>query len=92
MAKHQTLRKEVKVGVKLLRGHDEVKKIIIGRYENCRHRYAPGAFKTMSKTKSGFKLKAFDGSGVHDLHVYLKTPLSAAARTLVEAYIKHVSR
>ncbi|BBM89360.1 hypothetical protein COTS27_01059 [Spirochaetota bacterium] len=97
MPRHQTLHKEIKSAIRLLRGHTAVKKVVIGRYENCRHRYPPGALKILRKTDTGFKLAGYDGSGVYDFFVYLKKleepPAEPKAFVLqVETYIKNISK
>lgn len=75
--KHQTLHKEIKIKVSVLRKHENVSKVVVGPYSNCRHRYKPGTILVKGKVNNGLKVFGYDGSGVHTLYVYVK-PLGMA--------------
>jgi hypothetical protein len=85
MPRHQTLHKEVKHKVKKLRKHQNVKKVVIGPFNNCRHRYKPGKILIKQETDNGFKVFAYDGSGIFTLYVYVE-PITA--RNIVREYIE----
>lgn len=72
MSKHQTIHKELKHNFNKLKKHPDVKNVGLGRYDNCRHKYAPGTIRYQMDTTSGFKAKGYDGSGTIDLFIYLK--------------------
>lgn len=86
MARHQTLHKEIKLQVLKLRSHASVKRVAIGPYENCRHRYTPGTIQIQMETQSGFKLNGYDGSGVYCFYLYLE---SEAERDHVRNHLKY---
>jgi hypothetical protein len=71
MPNHQTLHKEIKANFLKLYKHSKVKKIVIGPYENCRHRYSPGSIVWQKDTVNGFRLKGYDGSGIYRFYLYL---------------------
>lgn len=71
MPRHQTLHKEIKANILKLRSYPLVKKVVIGPYENCRHRYTPGNILCQRDTENGFKLNGYDGSGVYCFYLYL---------------------
>jgi len=73
--KHQTIHKELKHCIKQLRNHEYVKKVIVGRYENCRHKYPTGTLLVKGIIDNGLKIFGYDGSGVHNFYVYVE-PLS----------------
>ncbi len=89
MPRHQTLFKEVKVGVKKILKQESVKKIIVGPYENCRHAYPPGTILIKQATTTGFKLAGYDGSGVVTLYLYLKEEKN---REKVELYLNKFTK
>ncbi len=72
MPRHQTIFKEVKVKIKLILKNSKIKKIVVGPYENCRHKYKPGTILVKGETANGFKLSGYDGSGVMRFYLYLK--------------------
>ena len=72
MPRHQTLHKEVKPNVNKLRKHANVKKVVIGPYNNCRHKFKPGKIHIKQETSNGFKVFAYDGSGIFTLYVYVE--------------------
>ena len=89
MPRHQTLHKEVKPNVNKLRRHPYVKKVVIGPYNNCRYKFKPGKIIIKQVTSNGFKVFAYDGSGIFTLYVYVD-PVSASDD--VRSYIeKHFS-
>ena len=71
MSNHQTLHKGIKKPVKLLEKQEYVKKVVIGPYHNCRHKYSPGMILYKSDIKNGIKVFGYDGSGVFTLYVYI---------------------
>lgn len=85
MPRHQTLHKEIKGNILKLRNHHQVKKVVIGPYENCRHRYSPGAIVWQRDITSGFKLNGYDGSGIYTFYLYLKEEVY---RQEVKDYLK----
>lgn len=91
MPKHQTLHKEVKINVNRLRAHKFIKRISIGPYENCRHKYRPGVLKFQRETSSGWKINGYDGSGIYTLYIYLEQPESIEQRNSIAMYMKKFS-
>ena len=69
--KHQTVGKDLKRVIEKIRNHSSVKKVVIGRYENCRHHYSPGSVKIQSDIENGFKMFGYDGSGQQEFYVYV---------------------
>ena len=47
----------------------EVKKVVLGRTENCRHSFKSGFLKVQLDVDGGFTVKAFSGNGVVDIFV-----------------------
>ncbi len=52
-----------------LESFDVVKKVILGRTENCRHSFRSGYLKVQHDLDGGFIIKAFSGNGVVDIFV-----------------------
>lgn len=89
MVRHQTLHKKIKPNVNKLRAHHLIKKIIIGPYENCRHKYSPGKIKIQKTTTNGFKLNGYDGSGVYCLFLYWIEGISESEKKTLVDYIEN---
>ena len=68
--RHQTIHKELKNPIRNMRKMNGVKKIIVGPYSNCRHKYTPGTLSFKNNTNNGFKMFGYDGSGVMTFYVY----------------------
>ena len=56
---------------KWLEAFECVDKIILGRSESCRHKYAPGTIRLTGEVDAGFKIKIYGGNGVTDGYLYV---------------------
>jgi hypothetical protein len=52
-----------------LEGFEAVKKVVLGRTENCRHAFKSGHLKVQHDCDGGFIIKAFSGNGVVDIFI-----------------------
>ena len=68
-AKHKSIGKELKPSLRWLSSIADIKKIVLGRCESCRHRYAPGTLRVQNEKKGGINLKAYGGNGIIDIFV-----------------------
>jgi len=67
--KHKSFDKELKPSMRWLSSIDEVKKIILGRCESCRHKYPPGFLRVQSEDSGGLNIKAYGGRGIIDVFI-----------------------
>ena len=67
--RHKSLGKILNKQISWLEGFDEVKKVVLGRTENCRHSFQTGYLKVQQDCDGGFYLKAFSGNGVVDIFI-----------------------
>jgi len=70
--KHVSCDKSIKHSIKWLENLSGVKRVILGRYEVCRHSFPPGNLKVQNKHDQGIKVKAYAGNGVTDMHVIIE--------------------
>jgi hypothetical protein len=69
--KHVSVSKEVRQSISWLENFFEVKRVIIGRSEACRHRYSPGTLRTRSVVLGGININAYGGEGVTNVYVQI---------------------
>lgn len=67
--KHQSLDKSLKNNIFWIENLSEVKKVIIGYSESCRHRYSPGSIRFKIGTASGIKVFGYSGNGITDIYI-----------------------
>lgn len=72
--KHKTLAKELKQTVAWLESFDEIKKIILGISEACRHRYTPGTIRVQSEVLGGLVLNGYSGNGITKIYIQISPP------------------
>ena len=87
MPRHQTLHKGIKKTIVKLRAHKLIKRVTIGPYENCRHKYSIGTIKIQRPTTSGLKLNGYDGSGVYVFYLYFVNAILELEKEEVKTYI-----
>ena len=80
--RHQSLSKVLDVSVRWLEARDDVRKVILGRTESCRHAYPPGHLRVRRPTDAGLHVNGYSGNGVVDLFVVTdsgdRDPIAAA--------------
>lgn len=69
--KHKTVPRELKQTVAWLNRQPEIKKIVLGRTEVCRHKYKNGHLNCRSATEAGIKCTGYFGSGILDLFLVI---------------------
>jgi len=74
--RHTSLDKHVKINIKWIEHIVEVKKIILGFSEACRHKYPPGHIRFKSDVEGGIKVNAYSGKGVTDIFIKIE-PITA---------------
>lgn len=74
---HQSLCHAADRSVRWLEMFECVEKVILGRSESCRHKYAPGTIRLTTEVEAGFKIKIYGGTGVTDGYLYLPTDCRA---------------
>lgn len=62
--KHTTVEKSLRPEIAWLESLTEVKKVILGISDSCRHSYPPGHLKLQGETDGGLRLNGYSGSGV----------------------------
>jgi hypothetical protein len=72
--KHTTVAKELKQTVVWLESLDEVKRVIIGISEACRHRYSPGSIRVKQVVLGGLSVNGYSGRGVTNLYLNIDPP------------------
>lgn len=70
--RHKSLCKDGQKAAKWVEAFECVNKLVLGRSEACRHKYAPGTLRITAKVSAGFKIKIYGGTGVTDGFVYVK--------------------
>ena len=65
--KHSTIMKSTKKFVSKMERLGA--KVILGRPESARHRYAPGAIRFSKDIDGGIEVKAYDGKGVRKIFI-----------------------
>jgi hypothetical protein len=56
--------------IKRLESSPFITKIILGKSENCRHKYSPGTLKIQREENAGFKVNCYGGNGVTTIYIY----------------------
>ncbi len=67
--RHKTVPKELKPTIAWLESFDEIKRVIIGISESCRHTYTPGTIRVRSAVLGGLSVNGYGGNGVTDIYV-----------------------
>ena len=67
--KHRSATSDLDLSLKWLESVDSVKKVVLGKTENCRHRYPPGHLRFKHESEGGFKINGYSGNGVIDIFV-----------------------
>lgn len=81
---HQSLCKDGDRSRRWLAAFPCVTKIILGRSEACRHRFAPGTIRLSAQVDAGFKIKIYGGTGVTDGYLYVVSDKRAYIREQIE--------
>ena len=85
--RHKSAGNELDRSIRWLESLSEVKKVILGFSESCRHKYAPGHLKIRSDVDGGFKVNGYSGNGVVDLFVRVETEnIEALKAKIAERY------
>ncbi len=75
-ARHTSLDKHLKHNILWIESLPEVQKVVIGRSEACRHKYAPGHVRFKSEVEAGIRVNAYSGKGVTDIFIRI-SPITA---------------
>lgn len=67
--KHKSATKDLDRSIRWLEGLNDVKKVVLGRTESCRHSFTPGHVRCKQNVFGGFKANGYSGNGVIDLFV-----------------------
>ncbi len=65
--KHQSLAPDLRHSVAWLESLVEIKRVIIGISESCRHQYGPGTLRARREVLGGILISAYSGRGVTDI-------------------------
>jgi hypothetical protein len=68
---HKSLCKDGERAARWIESFECVSKLILGRSEACRHKYAPGTLRITSSIAAGFNVKIYGGKGITDGFVYV---------------------
>lgn len=67
--KHKSAASDLDLSLRWLESLDSVKKVVLGKTENCRHSYPPGYVRYKSDTEGGIKVNGYSGNGVIDIFI-----------------------
>jgi len=67
--RHKSASSDLDRSILWLESFSEVKKVILGFTESCRHKYRPGFIKIKSDVNGGLKANGYSGNGVVDLFI-----------------------
>jgi hypothetical protein len=67
--RHKSMDKDTKRSVKWLLGQPYVKKVVLGVYANCRHRYSDGHLEVKRELPVGLQVVAYGADGLTKLTV-----------------------
>ena len=81
--RHQSLSKVLDVSVRWLEARDDVRKVILGRTESCRHAYPPGHLRVRRPTDAGLHVNGYSGNGVVDLFLVIDPADRGAVTTAI---------
>jgi hypothetical protein len=70
--KHTSLDRKYQRLLENLKKQAGVSKVVLGVARSCRHAFAPGNFKYMSETLSGFRANLYTDWGIQEIFVCLK--------------------
>ena len=70
LAKHQHLDHELIRSLRKIEKLEGVTKIVLGRKDNCRHKYTPGYLRCMQPIDGGLRLNGYSGRGVQSILVF----------------------
>ena len=62
----------------------DVKKVVLGRTESCRHSFPPGHIRCKKDISGGFKANGYSGNGVIDLFVRCEDDRKSSLRKKIE--------
>lgn len=74
MGKHQSISKDLKRSILWLMSIDEVRRLILGVSEACRHSYAPGVLRVRHRLMGGVAVNAYGGKGITTIYVQISPP------------------
>lgn len=71
-AKHRSACCDLDRSLRWLESFEEVKKLVLGLTENCRHKYTPGHIRFKSNVSAGIKVNGYSGNGVIDIFIRIE--------------------
>lgn len=77
--KHTSTDKDIGRRVRHIQGLAGVKKVVLGPFANCRHRYGAGDLRLIKEGDGFMQLRAYAGEGLRDLYVYFTDQVAAAS-------------
>ena len=85
--RHKSAGGDLDRSIRWLESLAEVKKVILGFSNSCRHKYPPGHIKIRLDVDGGFKANGYSGNGVVDLFIRVETEdLAGLKAKIVERF------